>query len=496
MGKKYIIALDEGTTSARALVYDVESERIVGVVNKPFRQIYPRAGWVEHDPDEIWSEQLAALLEVKTLLEINFNDVYALGITNQRETVVVWNKETGEPVYNAIVWQCRRTSEYCSSLIDAGYSGMIKEKTGLKIDAYFSATKIKWILDNVDGARKLADEGKLCAGTIDTFLIWKLTAGEKFVTDYSNASRTLLFNIHTLKWDEELLRLFGIPESMLPKVVDSSSNIGKTAIFGDEIVIGGIVGDQQSALFGQACFEEGMAKNTYGTGCFMLLNTGKKYIPTKELLTTIAWGIDGNVTYALEGSIFNAGSVVQWMRDEVKLIEKASDTEEMCLSVPDTDGVYFVPAFTGLGAPYWNMDARGTLIGITRGINKNHIVRAGMESMAYNTKAIFGRMLEESGITLKELRCDGGVSKDNFLMQFQADMLGCSTNRQQSTECTAMGAVYLAGLATGAFSSLEEISNKVTLIKRFTPSMPKDEVERRYNGWKKAVKVAEYASKL
>ena len=373
---------------------------------------------------------------------------------------------------------------------------MIKAKTGLKIDAYFSATKIKWILDNVEGARELAEAGKLCAGTIDTYLAWKLSGGKCFVTDYSNAARTLLFNIHTLEWDDELLDLFDIPKSMLPKVVDSSGVVGTTDIFDADIPIAGICGDQQSALFGQACFDEGMAKNTYGTGCFMLLNTGSKVIPTKELLTTIAWGVDGKVTYALEGSIFNAGSVVQWMRDELKLIEKASDTEEMCLSIEDTNGVYLVPAFTGLGAPYWDMNARGTIVGLTRGVNRNHIVRAGMESMAYNTKAIFDKMTEDGGIEVKEMRCDGGVSRDNFLMQFQADMLGCTTNKQQSAECTAMGVVYLAGLATGVFTSLDDISNKINITRRFVPKMPKGKVDELYAGWNRAVAITKYGSTL
>lgn len=485
MAKKYIIALDEGTTSARALIYDTVANKISGVVNHPIKQIYPNPGWVEHDPEEIWEAQLSSLKNVLKENDISLSEVYCIGITNQRETVVVWNKFTLKPIYNAIVWQCRRTADYCNEMRD--YEEVIKTKTGLKLDAYFSATKIKWILDNVEGARLFAERGELVCGTIDTYLVCKLTKGKSFVTDYSNASRTMLYNIYQKCWDEDLLNLFDIPINILPKVVDSGGFVGNAELDGYSIPIYGVIGDQQSALFGQACFDAGMAKNTYGTGCFMLLNTGEKPICGGELLSTIAWGINGKITYALEGSIFNAGSCVQWLRDELGVIEKSSDTEELCFSVADTNGVYFVPAFTGLGAPYWDMGARGTIVGITRGVTKAHIVRAGMESMAYNTLAILQEMVKISGVEIKELRCDGGVSKDNFLMQFQADLLNKKVAKQASSECTALGAVYLSGLAAGVFKSFEEISEKVNILKYFMPNRENDNFDHLFEQWQKAV---------
>lgn len=487
MQKKYILALDEGTTSARALLYDAVAGKITSVISKSFEQHYPHPSWVEHNPDEVWRAQKYCLTEVLRVNRIKPEQIYSIGITNQRETVVVWDKESGKPLYNAIVWQCRRTSDFCANLKTKGLEPIIKQKTGLPIDAYFSASKIRWVLDNVEGARAAADKGVLCAGTMDTFIISKLTGGKSFVTDYTNACRTQLFNINTLCWDEELCDIFGVPKCMLPKVVSCSEIVGYWNYNGVDIPIAGIAGDQQSALFGQGCFYGGMAKNTYGTGCFMLMNTGDKPVHTKKLITTIAWGIDGKITYALEGSIFNAGSVVQWLRDEMGIIEKSSDTEAMAFAVDDTAGVYFIPAFTGLGAPYWDMEARGTIVGITRGANKNHIVRAAMESMAYNTKAIFDEMQKDSGICLQSLRCDGGVSKDGFLMQFQSDLLGCATQKQHSVECTAMGAIYLAGLAVSAFESIEQIEKSIKMVRVYQPKMDKDDAQQRYLGWQKAV---------
>lgn len=485
--KRYIIALDEGTTSARTLIYDVKKKEVVSVRNNAFRQIFPKPGWVEHDAEEIYKAQYLSLLEaVSAVPNFKFSDVYALGITNQRETVVAWDKRTLTPIYNAIVWQCRRTTEMTERL--APLKDKIQQKTGLVLDAYFSATKIQWILKNVPVARKLAREGNLRVGTIDTFLIAKLTEGKTFVTDYSNASRTMLFNINTLQWDDELLFELGIPREILPDVVPSSAIVGEADILGQKVPIGGIAGDQQSALFGQGCFEEGCAKNTYGTGCFILMNTGEKPIFSKNgLLTTIAWGVDGKITYALEGSIFNAGSSLQWLRDELNLIKTSHEVDIFAEEVEDTAGVYVVPAFTGLGAPYWNMKARGAIVGLTRGANKKHIARATLESIAYSTKDIVGLMEDDSGIKLKHLKVDGGASKSNFLMQFQADMLGKSIIRPSAQELTAMGAIYLAGLSSGAFGNLDEVEKNFAVGRVFERTMDENAVNDKYRGWKKAV---------
>lgn len=490
--KRYIIALDEGTTSARTLIYDCLTNGIVSVINKPFKQYYPKPGWVEHDPDEIWDAQLSSLTDAIKETGIDPQEVYGIGITNQRETVIVWDKKTGKPIYNAIVWQCRRTTEVCEKIKrNVQLSAKIRSKTGLVIDAYFSATKIKWILDNVEGARQKAENGELCCGTIDTYLAYKLSEGKAFVTDYSNAARTLLFNISALEWDDDLLELFGVPKSMLPKIVSNSEIVGNATVLGCDIPIAGLAGDQQSALFGQCCFEEGMAKSTYGTGGFILMNTGDKpVLSPSKLLTTIAWGVNGEVTYAIEGSIFNAGSSIQWLRDELHLIESASETNEIASSVPDTAGVYVVPAFTGLGAPYWDMNARGAIVGITRGANRSHLVRATLESMAYGTKDILENMRRDSAITLKELRVDGGVARNDFLMQFQADMLNCNIIRPTSIETTALGVVYLAGLATGAFKDLKHLEETIAFDRVFKPDMAEEVRKKKYAGWKKAVKRA------
>ncbi len=489
MERRYIIALDEGTTSARTIVYDTILQKIIAVKNKPFRQIFPTEGWVEHDAEEIWEAQLETLLEaVSTIRGFKFSEVYGIGITNQRETVVAWDKRTNTPICNAIVWQCRRTATMIEEILSPKLKRHITEKTGLVPDAYFSGTKIAWILENVKGARQLAEEGNLRVGTIDTWLINKLTDGETFVTDVSNASRTMLYNINTLEWDKELLSLFNIPENILPKVVMSSEVVGEATILESKIPIGGIAGDQQSALFGQCCFEEGEAKNTYGTGCFILMNTGSKPMKSKQrLLTTIAWGIDGKITYALEGSIFNAGSSIQWLRDQMGLIKTSEESEACAMAVKDTENVYVVPAFTGLGAPYWDMNARGVITGLTRGANKNHIVRATLESIAYCSKDIFDAMQSDSGINLTCLKVDGGASNNNFLMQFQADMLGCTLCRPKSTESTGLGAVYLAGLATGAFKSVDDIRSVNELDKVFSPSMPDEIKLQKLKGWKSAV---------
>lgn len=486
MDNRYILAIDEGTTSARALIYDIDADRFVAQENFRFRQIYPELGWVEHDPREIFDAQYRAIEQVITASAIDVRDIMCIGITNQRESVVVWEKATGKPIYNSIVWQCRRTTDICSKLINEGCSEMIANKTGLKVDAYFSASKIKWILDHTHSHER-AESGELLAGTMDTYLVWRLTQGEVFVTDYTNASRTMLYNIHTLDWDDELLDLFQIPRVMLANVASSAGMIGYTSLFGERIPITGLCGDQQSALFGQGCFKCGMAKSTYGTGGFMLLNIGDIAARSLDLLTTIAWGINGKITYALEGSIFNAGSAITWLRDEMGLIERSSDTEDICLSIDDTNGVYFVPAFTGIGAPYWDMSARGAIVGITRGANCKHIVRATMESMAYNTKAIFDEMQKACGITLNELRCDGGVSKDNFLMQFTADILGVRVTMQDSAECTAKGAVFLAGLGAGIFKNINEISARIKIAREFMPNNNRYCVDNLYGNWQKAV---------
>lgn len=486
---KYILALDQGTTSSRAIIFD-NAGKIVSVAQKEFTQIYPKAGWVEHDPMEIWGTQSGVAREVLDKAGITANQIAAIGITNQRETTVVWDKNTGKPVYNAIVWQCRRTAAICDELKGKGLEASIREKTGLVVDAYFSGTKVKWILDNVAGAREKAEKGDLIFGNIDTWLIWNLTGGKTHVTDYSNASRTMLFNINTLEWDTDILKALNIPRSMLPEAKSSSFVYGYTnkELFGVEIPIAGAAGDQQAALFGQACFQPGMAKNTYGTGCFMLMNTGEKLVGSNNgLLTTIAWGLNGKVDYALEGSIFVAGAAVQWLRDELKIIDNAAASEEMAAAVADTNGVYVVPAFVGLGAPYWDMYARGSVMGLTRGANKNHLVRATLESIAYQTRDVLEAMQEDSKIELKTLKVDGGAVANNFLMQFQADILGVPVDRPVVTETTALGAAYLAGLAVGYWSDKDEIAKKWNVDKTFKPAMAQADKENKYAGWKKAV---------
>ena len=488
--KQYILALDQGTSSSRAIVFD-EKGTTCAVAQKEFRQIFPKSGWVEHDPHEIWSSQASVIAEAITTLDINGLNIAGIGITNQRETTIVWDSETEEPIYNAIVWQDRRTSDYCDELKKQGVTDMIRQKTGLIIDAYFSATKIKWILDNVPGARKRAEKGKLLFGTVDTWLIWRLTRGEVHVTDVSNASRTMLFNINTLEWDQELLDLFGIPRSMMPEVKSSSEVYGhtKTTIFAHKVPISGIAGDQQAALFGQMCTEPGMVKNTYGTGCFLLMNSGEKPILSKNnLITTIAWKIGDKVNYALEGSIFVGGSVVQWLRDGLHVINSSSEVEALASQVPDTGGVYFVPALTGLGAPWWDQYARGTIIGISRGTTTAHIARAALEGIAYQTLDITAAMSLDAGIPLKELKVDGGASRNNLLMQFQADILGTRVIRPKVVETTAMGAAYLAGLAVGYWSSIDEIRKQWQIDRGFEPSWEEEKVLQAKEGWRDAVK--------
>lgn len=490
MSKKYILAFDQGTTSSRAILFDKEG-RIVKTAQKEFTQIYPKAGWVEHDAMEIWGTQSGVAREVLETAGVSPQDIAAIGITNQRETTVVWDKETGKPIYNAIVWQCRRTASICDDLKARGLEQYIRENTGLVVDAYFSGTKVKWILDNVEGAREKAERGELLFGNIDTWLVWNLTRGKVHVTDYSNASRTLLYNIKELKWDEKILAELGIPASMLPQVRPSSEVYGHTdenTFGGANIPIAGIAGDQQAALFGQACFSEGMAKNTYGTGCFMLMNTGERMVPSHNgLLTTIAWGIDGKVEYALEGSIFIAGASIQWLRDELKLINDAADSEYYATKVEDTNGVYVVPAFAGLGAPYWDMYARGTIVGLTRGANKNHLIRATLESIAYQTRDVLDAMQEDSGIKLATLKVDGGATKNNFLMQFQSDILGTDVDRPQVTETTALGAAYLAGLAVGFWQNKEEIATNWAVERKFENAISHDKRTELYSGWQKAI---------
>ncbi len=487
---KYIIALDQGTTSSRAIVFD-EQQNIIASAQKEFTQIYPKEGWVEHDPMEIWSSQSGVLAEAIAKSGISQHDIIGIGITNQRETTIVWNKLTGKPIYNAIVWQCRRTAHIVDELKSKGLGEYITENTGLIPDAYFSGTRIKWILDNVEGAREQADKGELLFGTVDTWLIWKLTNGRSHSTDYTNASRTMIYNIKNLCWDEKLLQEMNIPKSMLPEVKDSSGTFGYANLGGKgghRIPICGVAGDQQAALFGQACFEKGEAKNTYGTGCFMLMNTGDKMIKsTKGLLTTIAIGLDGKVEYALEGSIFVAGAAVQWLRDELKLISDSKDTEYFATQVKDNGGVYFVPAFVGLGTPHWDMYARGAIVGLTRGANKNHIIRATLESIAYQTRDVLEAMQEDSGIELKALKVDGGASANNFLMQFQSDIVGKVVHRPSTVETTALGAAYLAGLAVGFWDSKEEIKNNWCLEKEFNPIMDEADRNAKHNKWKKAV---------
>lgn len=491
--EKYIMALDQGTTSSRAILFNKQGE-IVHVSQKEFTQIFPKPGWVEHDPNEIWSSILVCIAGVLSEKDIKPEQVAGIGITNQRETTVVWDKETGKPVYNAIVWQSRQTADICDELKEKGYTDFVREKTGLEIDAYFSGTKVKWILDNVEGAREKAEQGKLLFGTIDTWLVWKLSGGKAHVTDYSNASRTMMFNIHTLEWDQELLDLLTVPKSMLPEVRPSSEIYAKTNpvhFFGQEVPIAGIAGDQQAALFGQACYSEGMAKNTYGTGCFMLMNTGEKAVASKHgLVTTIAWGIDGKVEYALEGSIFVTGSAIQWLRDGLRMIKSAPESEDYATKVDSTDGVYLVPAFVGLGAPYWDQDARGTVVGITRGTTKEHFIRATLESIAYQTKDVLTAMEADSGIKLKSLRVDGGAVKNNFLMQFQSDILNVPVERPKVIETTALGAAYLAGLAVGYWNSKDEIAKQWEIDRKFEPDMDEETRNKLYEGWKKAVATA------
>lgn len=489
MEQKYILALDQGTSSSRAIVFDHEG-RICATAQKEFPQHFPKPGWVEHDPKDIWSSEASVIAEAITSMGINGLNIAGIGITNQRETTIVWDAETGEPVYNAIVWQDRRTSEYCDSLKEQNLTGFIREKTGLIIDAYFSATKIRWILENVPGARARAEAGKLRFGTVDTWLLWNLTRGECHMTDVSNASRTMLFNIHTLKWDEDLMKLFGIPMSMLPEVHSSSEIYGytKTTIFAHKVPVAGIAGDQQAALFGQMCTTPGSVKNTYGTGCFLLMNSGTKPITSSHnLLTTIAWKIGDTVNYALEGSIFVGGSVVQWLRDGLGIIKSSSEIESLAMTVPDNGGVYFVPALTGLGTPYWDQYAKGTICGLTRGTTAAHIARAALEGIAFETMDIVNAMEHDAGIKLAELKVDGGASRNNLMMQFQADILGTKVIRPKVTETTAMGACYLAGLATGYWDSLDDIRRQWNADKVFEPLAPAEKVLKLKEGWANAI---------
>ncbi|MEG2787539.1 MAG: glycerol kinase GlpK [Romboutsia sp.] len=490
MEKKYIIALDQGTTSSRAILFD-KFGNIVSSAQKEFTQIYPKPSWVEHNPMEIWGSQSGVLREVLETSFIRPDEIAAIGITNQRETTIVWDKNTGKPIYNAIVWQCRRTADLCDRLKEKGLEPTIKQKTGLILDAYFSATKINWILENIDGAREKAENGELLFGTVDTWLIWNLTRGKVHVTDYSNASRTMLYNINELKWDEEILNELNIPKNMLPEVRPSSEVYGYTdeeMLAGAQIPISGCAGDQQAALFGQTCFGKGSVKNTYGTGCFLLMNTGDKVVESKNgLLTTIAWGVDGKVNYALEGSIFVGGASIQWLRDELRLIYDSGQSEYYANQVNDTNGVYVVPAFTGLGAPYWDMYARGAIFGLTRGAKREHIVRATLESIAYQTKDVLNAMQEDSGMKLKCLRVDGGASANNFLMQFQSDILNVNIDRPKVIETTALGAAYLAGLSVGFYKSVDEIKEKWEINTEFIPTMDEKRRMILYKGWKRAV---------
>ncbi len=489
---KYLMALDQGTTSSRCILFNEKSE-IISVAQKEFTQIFPKASWVEHNPMEIWSSQVSVAAEAMARVGAKSSDINAIGITNQRETTVVWDKNTGKPVYNAIVWQCRRTSEYCDTLKASGFDKKIKEKTGLVVDAYFSGTKVRWILENVEGAREKAENGELLFGTIDTWLIWNLTKGKIHVTDYSNASRTLLFNIHTLEWDEEILKELNIPKCMLPEVKPSSFIYGNSdaEVLGGEIPIAGIAGDQQAALFGQCCFDEGMVKNTYGTGCFILMNTGTKAVESKNgLLTTIAWGIDGKIEYALEGSVFIAGAAIQWLRDGLRIIDNAAFTEVYANKVSDSNGVYVVPAFVGLGAPYWDQYARGAILGLTRGVEKEHFIRATVESLAYQSNDVIKAMEQDAGLELKLIRVDGGACANNFLMQFQADILNVDVLRPSIIESTALGAVYLAGLATGYFKDKEEITKNASVDRIFKPNMDDEKRKELIKGWNEAVKRA------
>ena len=490
--KKYILAMDQGTTSSRAILFD-KNGMIAGTAQKEFTQIFPADGWVEHDAKEIWSTQIGVTSEVLAKLSVKADEIAAIGITNQRETTVIWDKKTGMPIHNAIVWQDRRTAEICGKLKNAGYEKTFKDKTGLILDAYFSGTKAAWILDNVAGARARAENGELCFGTIDTWLIWKLTDGKVHVTDPSNASRTLMFNIHSGTWDDELLKILNVPKAILPKVASSSEVYGHTmaSLFGGEIAIAGNAGDQQAATFGQACHKKGMAKNTYGTGCFMLLNTGTDAVPSENnLLTTIAWRTNNRTEYALEGSVFIGGAAVQWLRDGLGIIRNSSDVEELAASVPDNGGLYLVPAFTGLGAPHWDPYARGTMVGITRSTTKGHIARATLESIAFQTSDVLQAMMDDSGVSLSELRVDGGASQNNMLMQFQADILGVPVVRPKVTETTALGAAYLAGLAVGFWSTQEEIAKQWQVDRRFEPQMPSAQRDALVMNWQRAVRKA------
>ncbi|MGG3798702.1 glycerol kinase GlpK [Metabacillus fastidiosus] len=491
--ENYILSLDQGTTSSRAILFNKKGEA-VHIAQKEFTQHFPKPGWVEHNASEIWGSILSVITEALSESGIKPEQIAAVGITNQRETTVVWDKETGEPVYNAIVWQSRQTSDICEQLKVQGHNDLFRRKTGLLIDAYFSGTKVKWILDNVEGAREKADEGKLLFGTIDTWLIWKLSGGKVHVTDYSNAARTLMYNIYDLKWDKALLNILEIPQSMLPEVRPSSEVYAKTDadhFFGQEVPIAGAAGDQQAALFGQACFNEGMAKNTYGTGCFMLMNTGERAVRSEHgLLTTIAWGLNGKVEYALEGSIFVAGSAIQWLRDGLRMFKEAKESEKYAKRVDSTDGVYVVPAFVGLGTPYWDSDVRGAVFGLTRGTKKEHFVRATLESLAYQTKDVLSVMEKDSEIELKTFRVDGGAVKNEFLMEFQADILNVPVERPTVNETTALGAAYLAGLAVGYWENQAEIAKQWSVDKLFSPTMEEGAREKLYDGWKKAVQAA------
>ena len=489
---KYVMALDAGTTSNRCILFNKKGE-MCSVAQREFTQYFPQPGWVEHDADEIWASMLGVAVEAMNKIGASADDIAAIGITNQRETAIVWDKNTGEPVYHAIVWQCRRTSEYCDSLKEKGLTDTFREKTGLVIDAYFSGTKIKWILDYVPGARERAENGELLFGTVETWLIWKLTKGKVHVTDYSNASRTMLFNITTLEWDEEILAEMNIPRCMLPEAKPSSCIYGYSApaFLGGAIPIAGAAGDQQAALFGQTCFLAGEAKNTYGTGCFLLMNTGEKPVFSDNgLVTTIAWGLDGKVTYALEGSIFVAGAAIQWLRDEMRFIDSSAESEMMAMQVEDTNGCYVVPAFTGLGAPHWDQYARGTIVGLTRGVNKYHIIRATLDSIAYQVHDVLAAMKADSGIELSALKVDGGASANNFLMQTQADIIGAPVNRPRCVETTAMGAAYLAGLAVGYWANKDDVIRNWIIERTFEPAIEKEKRDTMIKGWNKAVKYA------
>ena len=493
---KYILALDQGTTSSRAILFD-RNGSVCASASQEFKQYYPQPGWVEHDPEEIWRSQLSVGQKALAEAGAGPEDVAAIGITNQRETVVLWDRETGHPLDRAIVWQCRRTAARCDQIRRDGFDQTLREKTGLETDAYFSGTKIAWLLENISGARERAERGELACGTIDTWLIWKLTCGRTHATDVSNASRTLLFNIHTLAWDAEILRYFQIPPSLLAQVHSSSGILGETELFGGTIPLAGVAGDQQASLFGHQCFRAGDVKNTYGTGCFLLMNTGRVAPRSRSgLLSTVGWRRNDVTTYALEGSVFIAGAALQWLRDELQVIQDAADSEAMALAVPDTGGVYFVPAFVGLGAPYWDAYARGSIFGITRGTNRNHLVRAALESMAYQTRSVVECMTRDSGIRPEALRVDGGAARNSFLCQFQADILGLPVERPATAESTALGAAYLAGLATGFWKDEEELAHHFRVERRFEPAIPSSRRDELYSGWQRAVERAKGWAKL